>query len=156
MGVFDWIDDKLGDSQIYLGGVIYYYEIRPHLIHRSVCSMVDMSRLLSPARTPLACPTCSLAPITSSSLCCSSALRSSAKPSQSPVKYSRMRGVSIWSLTTEFPLGHFNRGVTIEVRKDGAIVQCRGFANRLPYGNEVAVVKRWANEHGLRWAAIER
>src|SRR5215467_113670 len=64
--------------------------------------------------------------------------------------------VSIWSLTTEFPLGHINRGVTIEVRKDGAIVQCRGFANRLPYGNEIAVVKRWASEHGLRWAAIER
>jgi hypothetical protein len=64
--------------------------------------------------------------------------------------------VSIWSLTTEFPLGHINRGVTIEVRKDGAIVQCRGFANRLPYGNEVAAVKRWANEYGLRWAAIER
>src|SRR5215510_6342677 len=64
--------------------------------------------------------------------------------------------VSIWSLTSEFPLGHINRGVTIEVRKDGAIVQCRGFANRLPYGNEVAVVRRWANEYGLRWAAIER
>jgi hypothetical protein len=64
--------------------------------------------------------------------------------------------VSIWSLTTEFPLGHINRGVTIEVRKDGAIVQCRGFVNRLPYGNEVAAVKRWANEYGLRWAAIER
>jgi hypothetical protein len=64
--------------------------------------------------------------------------------------------VSIWSLTTEFPLGHINRGVTIEVRKDGAIAQCRGFANRLPYGNEVAVVKRWASEYGLRWAAIER
>src|SRR5215470_10969492 len=64
--------------------------------------------------------------------------------------------VSIWSLTTEFPLGHINRGVTIEVRKDGTIVQCRGFANRLPYGNEVAAVKRWANEYGLRWAAIER
>jgi hypothetical protein len=25
-----------------------------------------------------------------------------------------------------------------------------------PYGNEVAAVKRWANEYGLRWAAIER
>jgi len=64
--------------------------------------------------------------------------------------------VSIWSLTTEFPLGHINRGVTIEVRKDGTILQCRGFANRLPYDNEVAAVKRWANEYGLRWAAIER
>jgi len=64
--------------------------------------------------------------------------------------------VSIWSLTTEFPPGHINRGVTIEVRNDGAIVQCRGFANRLPYGNEVAAVKQWANQYGLRWAAIER
>src|SRR5215510_8817971 len=64
--------------------------------------------------------------------------------------------VSIWSLTTEFPPGHINRGVTIEVRKDGTVVQCRGFANRLPYGNEVAVVRRWASEYGLRWAAIER
>jgi hypothetical protein len=46
--------------------------------------------------------------------------------------------------------------VTIEVRKNGAIVQCRGFANRLPYGNEVTMVKRWASEHGLTWHAIER
>ncbi len=60
--------------------------------------------------------------------------------------------ISIWSLTSEFPLGYINRGVTMEVRKDGAIVQCRGFANRLPYGNEVAMVKRWAQEYGLRWA----
>jgi hypothetical protein len=64
--------------------------------------------------------------------------------------------VSIWSLTSEFPLGSINKGVTLEVRKDGAIVQCRGLANRLPYGNEVAVVKRWASEHGLTWQAIER
>jgi PcfJ-like protein len=64
--------------------------------------------------------------------------------------------VSIWSLTSEFPIGLINRGVTIEVRKDGTIMQCRGFANRLPYGNEVAVVKRWADQYGLRWAAIER
>jgi len=62
--------------------------------------------------------------------------------------------ISIWSLTSEYPLGFINRGVTMEVRKDGAIVQCRGFANRLPYGNEVAMVKRWADEYGLRWAAI--
>jgi hypothetical protein len=40
--------------------------------------------------------------------------------------------VSIWSLTSEFPLGHINRGVTVEVRNDSAVVQCRGFANRLP------------------------
>ena len=64
--------------------------------------------------------------------------------------------ISIWSLTCEFPLGHINRGITMEVRKSGIIVQCRGFANRLPYANEVAMVKRWALDHGLRWAAIER
>ena len=64
--------------------------------------------------------------------------------------------ISIWSLSCEFPLGRVNRGVTMEVRKDGAIVQCRGFANRLPYANEVSVVKRWANDYGLRWDALER
>jgi hypothetical protein len=64
--------------------------------------------------------------------------------------------VSIWSLTSEFPAGVHNRGVTIEVHKDGTIVQCRGFCNRLPYGNEVTMVKRWAREHGLTWAALER
>ena len=68
-----------------------------------------------------------------------------------------MDGVcSIWSLTSEFPIGRVNRGVTIELRKDGRIVQCRGFANRLPYANEVTMVKRWAREHGLVWASPER
>jgi hypothetical protein len=64
--------------------------------------------------------------------------------------------VSIWSLTCEYPLGQVNKGVTIELRRDGAIVQCRGFANRLPYANEVAMVKRWASAHGLSWQALER
>ncbi len=63
---------------------------------------------------------------------------------------------SIWSLTSEFPIGRINRGVTIEVLKDGHIVQCRGFANRLPYANEATMVKRWAREHGLTWASPER
>jgi hypothetical protein len=68
-----------------------------------------------------------------------------------------MRGdISIWSLTCEYPLGNINRGVTLEVRNDGTIVQCRGFGNRLPYPNELSVVKRWANDHGLEWRAIER
>jgi hypothetical protein len=57
--------------------------------------------------------------------------------------------VSIWSLTCEYPPGCLNKGVTLEVRKSGVIVQCRGFANRLPYDNEVAMVKRWALAHGL-------
>jgi len=64
--------------------------------------------------------------------------------------------ISIWSLSCEFPLGRVNRGVTMEVGKDGAIVQCRGFANRLPYANEVSVVKRWARDYGLHWDALER
>jgi PcfJ-like protein len=64
--------------------------------------------------------------------------------------------VSIWSLTCEYPLGHVNKGVTIELREDGTIVQCRGFANRLPHANEVAMVKRWAAEHALQWQALER
>src|SRR6185369_1549744 len=63
---------------------------------------------------------------------------------------------SIWSLSSEHPVGRVNRGVTIELRKyDGHIVQCRGFANRLPFANEVTMVKRWAREHGLVWAALE-
>jgi hypothetical protein len=62
--------------------------------------------------------------------------------------------VSIWSLACEFPLGKINRGVTLEVRKDGAIVQCRGFANRRPYGNEAAMVKRWALDYGMTWQAV--
>jgi hypothetical protein len=64
--------------------------------------------------------------------------------------------ISIWSLGCEYPIGRLNKGVTMEVRQDGAIVQCRGFANRLPYGNEVVVVKRWAREFGLTWQALER
>lgn len=72
-------------------------------------------------------------------------------------KFACMQGmISIWSLASEYPIGRKNRGVTMEVTKDGRIVQCRGFANRLPYGNEVTMAKRWANEHGLTWASLER
>ena len=72
-------------------------------------------------------------------------------------KYRCMTGdLSIWSLTCEYPPRKMNRGVTIELRNDGTIAQCRGFANRLPYADEVAIVKRWAAEHGLTWEAIER
>jgi hypothetical protein len=72
-------------------------------------------------------------------------------------KFACERGyISIWSLTSEYPIGRHNRGVTMEVTKDGGIVQCRGFANRLPYANEAAMAKRWAFEHGLTWASPER
>jgi hypothetical protein len=71
-------------------------------------------------------------------------------------KYFCERGdVSIWSLACEY-LGNVSRCVTLEVRNDGTIVQCRGFGNRLPRPNEVSVVKRWAFDHGLTWQAIER
>jgi hypothetical protein len=67
-------------------------------------------------------------------------------------KWSCTQGyVSIWSMTSEFPIGRLNRGVTMEVR-DGRIVQCRGFANRDAYANEETMAKRWAREHGLTWA----
>jgi hypothetical protein len=62
------------------------------------------------------------------------------------------RGISIWSLTCEFPPGRLNRGVTLELSRDGEIVQCRGFANRRPCEQEVRIVKRWASEYGLTWA----
>jgi len=60
--------------------------------------------------------------------------------------------VSVWSLTSEYPLGRVNRGVTIELRSDGTIAQVRGFANRVPHDNETEMVRRWAQEHGLRWS----
>jgi hypothetical protein len=56
---------------------------------------------------------------------------------------------SIWSLTCEHPIGTFHRGITVEVDKGGAVVQCRGFANRAPSENELAIVRRWAGDHGL-------
>ena len=59
--------------------------------------------------------------------------------------------LSIWSLTCEFPLGVVNKAVTLEVRADGTIAQCRGFANRLPHSNEVAMVKQWADDYALTW-----
>ncbi len=60
---------------------------------------------------------------------------------------------SIWSLTCECPPGNHNRGLTIELTSDGTIVQCRGFANRGPYPNEMEVVQLWAREHSLRVVA---
>jgi hypothetical protein len=59
--------------------------------------------------------------------------------------------VSIWSLTREFADGRSEAGVTIELRRDRAIIQCRGFANRPPNAEEIEVVKRWARQFGLRW-----
>jgi hypothetical protein len=59
--------------------------------------------------------------------------------------------LSIWSVTSEYPVGVPHRGVTIELLADGTIMQCRGFANRLPQPNERTMVERWAREHALTW-----
>jgi hypothetical protein len=64
--------------------------------------------------------------------------------------------LSIWSLTCECPIGTIRTGATIELDREGAIVQCRGFGNRLPTAEEAAVVKRWAEESGLTWASVEQ
>ena len=58
-------------------------------------------------------------------------------------------GTSIWSLTYECPIGTFNRGLTIEVDNRGAVVQCRGFANRAPLDSELAILGSWAFDRGL-------
>lgn len=72
-------------------------------------------------------------------------------------KWQCMEGYcSIWSMTSEFPIGRVNRGVTMEVSRTGRIVQCRGFANRNPYANEATMAKRWAREHALTWALPDR
>jgi hypothetical protein len=63
---------------------------------------------------------------------------------------------SIWSLTCEFPDGSRpdtsrHNGATIELYRDGRIMQCRGFANRCLNAAEVEMVRRWATAFGLRW-----
>jgi hypothetical protein len=60
---------------------------------------------------------------------------------------------SIWSLTYEYPFGKFNRGLTIEVDDEGAIAQCRGFANRAPLERERAILQRWASDVGLSFVS---
>jgi hypothetical protein len=67
-------------------------------------------------------------------------------------KESCIRGASsIWSLTREHPVGVITSSVTIELTSDRTIVQCRGYANRGAYPDEIAVIKAWAAEHGLIW-----
>ena len=58
---------------------------------------------------------------------------------------------SIWSLTRECPDGGRRNVATIELRRDGTIVQCRGFANRSLSVEEADMVRRWAEASGLRW-----
>ena len=57
--------------------------------------------------------------------------------------------ISIWSLTREYPAGVLKRCLTIELRADGLMAQCRGFANRPPNAEEIDVLKLWAAERNL-------
>jgi PcfJ-like protein len=55
---------------------------------------------------------------------------------------------SIWAMELETKAGVEKRQ-TIEVTRDGVIVQCRGKQNRLPTLSELDVVKEWARHAGL-------
>jgi hypothetical protein len=57
---------------------------------------------------------------------------------------------SIWSLTCEYPSGKTEPRLTIELNRTGFIMQCRGFANRLPDADEMDVLRRWASDQKLR------
>lgn len=62
---------------------------------------------------------------------------------------------SIWTMTCERPDGTTDSGITIELRNDGVIVQCRGYGNRAPTADQAAVIKLWARKYGLTWDAWE-
>ena len=66
-----------------------------------------------------------------------------------------MGEISIWSLTCETPGGTIDPCLTIELRNDGTIGQCRGRFNRAPTAEEAAIVRRWADEFGLAVDAYE-
>jgi hypothetical protein len=55
---------------------------------------------------------------------------------------------SIWAMELETPLGK-EKHQTIEVTREGVVVQCRGKQNRLPTPAELDVVREWARYAGL-------
>ncbi len=55
---------------------------------------------------------------------------------------------SIWALELDRRMG-VEKSQTIEVTKQGVIVQCRGKLNRLPTAVELKIVQRWAEAAGL-------
>ena len=57
---------------------------------------------------------------------------------------------TIWSLSMSIDGASLERRQTIEVDRDGMIVQCRGLANRDPRSDEWAIVTAWAGEAGLQ------
>lgn len=58
---------------------------------------------------------------------------------------------SIWSLSRECPSGQVESRLTIELACNRTIVQCRGCCNRGADAEEIAIVKRWAADHGISW-----
>ena len=56
---------------------------------------------------------------------------------------------SIWSLQSSTDGMPYQRHITIELAKDGTIVQCRGLANRSPRADEWAIIETWASKAGL-------
>jgi hypothetical protein len=58
--------------------------------------------------------------------------------------------VSIWSLTQRDQFNSPSRALTIEVTREGTIVQARGYANRMPRADESSVLKEWAAKSGFR------
>lgn len=57
---------------------------------------------------------------------------------------------TIWSLAESTDGKTFERRQTIEVDRDGWIIQCRGLANRDPSSDEWAIVNQWAGEADLK------
>ena len=57
---------------------------------------------------------------------------------------------TIWSLSSCSNGKDYERRQTIEVDRNGMIVQCRGLANRDPSSEEWAIVNDWARETNLR------
>ena len=60
---------------------------------------------------------------------------------------------SIWSME-RVSFDGLDPRVTIEVSRDGDIVQVRGKANRLATAEEVALIRKWAAQEGLQPAAV--
>jgi hypothetical protein len=54
---------------------------------------------------------------------------------------------SIWSLTSTDSYGHSKRRLTIELNREGRIVQVRGLANRSPHAEEYKMIETWSKQN---------
>lgn len=57
---------------------------------------------------------------------------------------------SIWSVQRIDAMGRTERKLTVELDANFTIVQKRGLANRMPRAEEEAMLRRWAQETGIR------